>query len=214
MIVEPASKRVVAFVDGQNLFHSAKQAFGHRSPSYRFPALAHAVCGMQPDWTLTETRFYTGVPVPNRGRVAKRWYDFWSAKLLTMKNDGVKVFQKPLRYRDKPVQLGDGSLITAAVGEEKGVDVRIALDIVRRAFQRDYDVALVFSRDQDLAEVCRDIRVIAREQQRWIKIASAYPWSDRCRDHHGIRDSDWIRIDQATYDRCIDPDPRAAAPVV
>ena len=31
---EPATKRVVAFFDGQNLFHAAKKAFDYRFPSY------------------------------------------------------------------------------------------------------------------------------------------------------------------------------------
>jgi hypothetical protein len=32
--IEPSIKRAVAFFDGQNLFHAAKQAFGYRSPNY------------------------------------------------------------------------------------------------------------------------------------------------------------------------------------
>jgi hypothetical protein len=32
--VEPGVKRVIAFVDGQNLFHAAKKAFGSRFPGY------------------------------------------------------------------------------------------------------------------------------------------------------------------------------------
>ena len=56
---EPAVKRAVAFIDGQNLFFAAKDAFGYTHPNYDFPAVAKAVCaGSQ--WNLTETRFYTG----------------------------------------------------------------------------------------------------------------------------------------------------------
>jgi hypothetical protein len=32
-----------------------------------------------------------------------------------------------------------------------------------------------FSQDQDFAELADEVRAIAREQQRWLKIASAYP---------------------------------------
>lgn len=31
---EPQTKRVTAFVDGQNLFNAAKYAFGYRFPNY------------------------------------------------------------------------------------------------------------------------------------------------------------------------------------
>src|SRR6185312_14044746 len=33
-LVEPAIKRAVAFIDGQNLFHHARQAFGYHYPNY------------------------------------------------------------------------------------------------------------------------------------------------------------------------------------
>jgi uncharacterized LabA/DUF88 family protein len=71
--------------------------------------------------------------------------------------------------------LADGTTQTLLSGEEKGVDVRIALDVIRLAHQREYDVALIFSQDQDLSEVAEEIWVIAREQDRWIKVACAFP---------------------------------------
>ena len=91
------------------------------------------------------------------------------------------------------------------VSIEKGVDMRIALDIVQRAHAKCYDVALVFSQDQDFAEVADEIRAIAREQERWIKIASAYPYSTASRTFRGIDRTDWIQIDRELYDQCLDP---------
>jgi hypothetical protein len=76
---------------------------------------------------------------------------------------------------------------------------------VRLAHQRAYDVALVFSQDQDLSEAAEEIRTIAREQGRWIKIASAYPSSPTSRNARGINKTDWIRVDRVTYDACLDP---------
>ena len=57
--------------------------------------------------------------------------------------------------------------------EEKGVDVRFALDVIRLANQQAYDVGVIFN--QDLTEVADEIRSIARMQARWIKLASAFP---------------------------------------
>ena len=37
---EPPAKRAVAFVDGQNLFHAAREAFGNSYPNYDVSALA------------------------------------------------------------------------------------------------------------------------------------------------------------------------------
>jgi hypothetical protein len=69
---------------------------------------------------------------------------------------------------------------------------------------RQYDVALIFSQDQDLSEVAEEIRVLAHEQNRWIKIVSAFPSSPASRNRRGINKTDWMKIDRATYDACID----------
>jgi hypothetical protein len=39
--------RTVAFVDGQNLFHAAREAFGYTYPNYDVSALATAICKRQ-----------------------------------------------------------------------------------------------------------------------------------------------------------------------
>jgi hypothetical protein len=115
------------------------------------------------------------------------------------------VFSRPLRYRNETIQLPDGTTHTFLVGQEKGVDIRIALDIVRAIRLNECDVALVFSQDQDLSEVADEIRTIAKEHGRWVKIASAFPFSPTTHNKRGINSTDWIRIDKATYDVCLDP---------
>jgi len=200
MIVEPDVKRTIAFFDGQNLYHAVREAFGYHYPNYDVVALAKAICEAS-DWSLTQTRFYTGVPDTADD---KYWHDFWSAKLLAMSRQSVHIFSRALRYRNRTMKLPDGKDFTFMVGEEKGVDVRIAVDIIRLAHSREYDVALVFSQDQDLSEVADEIRVIAREQDRWMKVACAFPFSPTSENRRGIDKTDWIRIARATYDACVD----------
>ena len=99
------------------------------------------------------------------------------------------MFTTPLHYNNN-------------IPSEKGVDIRIALDLVRAARLGRCDVAVLFSRDTDFAEVAKEIREIAYEKQRWIKIVSVMP------DHpdlkRGIDGTDWIRLSKAEYDSCID----------
>jgi hypothetical protein len=121
-----------------------------------------------------------------------------------MGREAVRVFSRPLRYRNRTVKLPDGTQHTYLTGEEKGIDVRIALDVIRLANAREYDVAVIFSQDQDLSEVANEIRTIAGQQDRWIKIACAFPFSPTTRNTRGIDKTDWIRIDRATYDACLD----------
>ena len=197
---DPPVKRTVVFVDGQNLFHAAREAFGYTYPNYDIRALAERICG-GPGWQLTQTRFDTGIPDPQDD---PRWHHFWSAKLAVMGRQGVHVYSRSLRYRNRTVRLPDGKTHTFLAGEEKGIDVRVALDVIRMAHRAEYDVGVILSQDQDLSEVAEEIRTIAREQNRWIKIACAFPSSPTSRNRHGIDKTDWIRIDRATYDACLD----------
>lgn len=197
---EPPIKRAVAFVDGQNLFHAAREAFGYTYPSYDVTALAKQVCARQ-EWKLAQVRFYTGIPDASDD---PKWHFFWTHKLAAMGRRGVVVYSRSLRYRNRRVSLPDGTHHSFLTGEEKGIDVRIALDVIALAHRGEYDVALVFSQDQDLSEVAEEIRTIAREQQRWIKIASAFPHSPTSRNQRGINKTDWIKIDRKHYDECLD----------
>jgi hypothetical protein len=101
--------------------------------------------------------------------------------------------------------LRDGTTHSAVVGQEKGVDVRLAIDVISLAHQNAFDVAVIFSQDQDLSEVADEIRVIAKLQDRWFKIASAFPVSLVPHNRRGINGTDWIKIDNATYGACLDP---------
>ena len=201
MPTEPAVKRAFAFVDGQNLFHNARSAFGYTHPNDDVQKLAQAVCTPR-GWRLDRVHFYTGVPSPTDH---PSWHAFWSNKLAMMGRRGVVVFSRPLVYRDKTVQVPGFGPHTFLAGEEKGIDVRLALDALDAAHRQEYDVAVIFTQDQDLSELATLIRQVAVFQNRWIKIASAYPDSPTAPNRRGVNRTDWCPIDQSTHDACIDP---------
>ncbi len=201
MPTEPALKRAFAFVDGQNLFHNARNAFGYTHPNDDVQKLAQAVCTPR-GWRLDRVHFYTGVPSPTDH---PSWHAFWSNKLAMMGRRGVVVFSRPLVYRDKTVQVPGFGPHTFLVGEEKGIDVRLALDALDAAHRQEYDVAVIFTQDQNLSELATLIRQVAVFQNRWINIASAYPDSPSAPTRRGVNRTDWCPIDQSTYDACIDP---------
>jgi len=198
---EPSVKRTVAFIDGQNLFYAVKEAFGYSYPNYDVLALANFVC-LSRNWNLSESRFYTGIPDTQDNPF---WNHFWTAKLAVMGTRGVKTFSRRLHYRNQTITLPDGTMTTALVGQEKGVDIRIALDVVRMARENRYDVVLIFSQDQDLSEVADEVRSISVQQSRWIKVACAFPISPTYANKRGINGTEWITIDRATYSACLDP---------
>ena len=201
MPVEPPIKRVVSFIDGQNLFYQAKDAFGFHYPNYDPLKLVDAICNSS-GWLRDEIHFYTGIPSALDNPL---WNHFWNAKMAVMGRLGIRTFSRELRYQNKTISLSDGTLVSTIVGQEKGIDVRIALDLVRYALENKYDVALVFSQDQDLSEAVGDIKKIATLQSRWIKVACAYPVSPASPNKRGINGTDWIKIDRSTYAACLDP---------
>lgn len=200
MALPPANPRTFSFIDGQNLFYGAKEAFGYQFPNYDPLLLSRAVCTQQ-GWDLQRVCFYTGVPDSQDDPF---WNHFWTAKLAQMGRMGVHVFSRPLRYRNQTVRLRDGSPYTFLVGQEKGVDVRLALDMVRLARENLYDVCLVFSQDQDLTEAVDEMKRIAAETGRWIKVTCSFPFSPTTKNRRGVDKTDWIKIDRMTYDACID----------
>jgi uncharacterized LabA/DUF88 family protein len=197
---EPSLKRAIAFIDGQNLYHAVRESFGYSYPNYDLKALSQRICE-QKGWELIEIRFYTGVPDQSDDPF---WNYFWTHKLAMLGRQGIRVYSRPLRYRNRIVKLPDGTELTFLAGEEKGIDVRMALDIIRLAHRNQHDVALIVSQDQDLSEVAEELRTIATEQDRWIKAACAFPMSPTTRNRRGINKTDWIPIDRSNYDACID----------
>lgn len=201
MPAEPTPKRTIAFIDGQNLFHNARNAFGYNFPNYDVQKLAQVVCATR-GWTLTGVKFYTGVPSASDNPF---WNGFWSNKLAMMGRRGIEVYSRPLVYRHKTIAVPGFGNHTFLSGEEKGIDVRLALDALDSAHRFEFDVALIFSQDQDLSELASLTRLVASFQNRWIKIASAFPDDPAASNRRGINHTDWCPINKATYDSCIDP---------
>jgi len=200
MADEPAVKRAIAFFDGQNLYRHAKDAFGHHHPNYDPKKLFDAVCADK-RWVNHGVRFYTGTPAHEHSPM---WHGYWANRLLLMRRAGIVVQSRPIRYRAHDVRLADGTVETRQVPQEKGIDLRLGLDVVRLARVRQFDVAVIFSQDQDLAEVVSEVKEIARDTNSWIKVVSAFPTGPAATARRGVNGVEWYRMDQAFYDACLD----------
>ena len=197
---EPSEKRVSLFVDGQNLFHAVKEAFDYQYPNYDVRKLANSICKREKWGEPTSIHFYTGVP---REAMSKRWHDFWRRKLDAMREEGVDVFSRALRpFYSKRANTPDQK--QPPIGVEKGIDVRLSLDVIRATYENRCDIVVILSQDQDFSEVAKEVRYISKKQERWIKIASAFPVSHEHDKKRGIEGTDWIKIDRRMYDECID----------
>ncbi len=195
-MIEPSIKRASFFIDGQNLFPGVKEAFGYPYPNYNIKKLSEKICEIH-KWEIKDISFYTGIPDE---KISPDWHYFWTTKMSVMGNMGIKTFSRKLQYSNVSNDRSDPIL----AGREKGIDIRIALDVTRTVFEDGCDVAIIFSQDQDLSEVAKEVRHISKREKRWIKIASAFPVSPTSKNNRGINNTDWIKIERKIYDDCID----------
>lgn len=196
----------MAFFDGQNFLHATKKAFGVSFPIIDPIRIVESICEQQ-DWSFVSpaisdfmgnrVRFYTGVPAQKDNPA---WSNYWQTILPTFGRNGIEVTTRSVRYRQRKIRLNDGTDHIVRIGDEKGIDVRMALDVVRSAYTAEFDIAVLFSQDQDFSEVADELRRIAREQKRWIRVVSAFPVGKGTTNARGINRTDWIPIDRRLFD--------------
>ena len=118
---------VIVFIDHQNAYNSAREAFGWTSEIGRFGNFKPLPLGrlLAADRDLRQVRVYTGVPSNEKDKVG---YQATQRRIASWKAEGaglVEVFERTLKYppNEKP--------------REKGVDVLLAIDLVRLALDDD-----------------------------------------------------------------------------
>ncbi|MGH2499160.1 MAG: NYN domain-containing protein [Candidatus Limnocylindria bacterium] len=133
--------RTVVFIDGQNMYKGAREAFGYEHEKGHFgnfrPLALARLLTQEPHRDLRQVRFYMGVPDPRRQR---RGHAMAQRRLASWQSDHpglVHIFTRTLRY--PPPE-----------GREKGVDVQLAVDLVTLAIDDEYDLAVLASADTDL----------------------------------------------------------------
>lgn len=174
-------RRVVLFVDAQNFYRGARRAFfdNARAPSrygqFHPWRLGELLSARDPGRELVDVRLYTGRPDAYLQPTAYR------ANVLqcgAWERAGCYVFTRPLRYPPRWPRNSDRRR-----PEEKGIDVAMAIDIVRLADRGAYDVAIICSADTDLAPAVED--VIETHAEIAVEVAG---WrSDRYRQRLSLR---------------------------
>lgn len=202
MANRPEKARVCTFIDAQNLYVAAKDSFKYQLPNFDPIKLSQIVADQMPNRELQKVHLYTGMHSRDENPF---WHDFWRNKLRSIENNPmVQIFTKQLRYRDIKVKDDAGREFSVRRAEEKGIDLRIGLDLVRLAVNGAYDVAIIFSQDSDLEEAVNEVHAIRQYFDRWIFMESAFPENPN-RSSRGIHNTQWRIVTQEMYDKCIDP---------
>jgi uncharacterized LabA/DUF88 family protein len=187
--------RVVVFIDYQNVHGWARRKFigerahpadGHIAP---LPLAELVTNRRRRPSQLTEVRVYRGRPNPERQPGAARANDRQTA--AWERAERVTVIRRNLQY---PQQY------PTVPATEKGIDVAIAVDMIRLAMSGDMDAAILFSCDKDLlpaVEMIWDypschIEVAAWAQAPRLRISGTQlPWCHTLSqaDFHHVRDT-------------------------
>lgn len=147
------SKQVGVYIDHMNAYNGARRAFFPPSggPSiegqYWPQALgARIVSNGPPGRELKFVRVFRGIPDPRKtpraNRACNREIADWRL------HSRVSVYTRPVKV------YADGAV------REKGIDVQIAIDLVLGALRGLYDVAVLFSNDNDLLPAVEAVRTI------------------------------------------------------
>jgi len=138
-----APLRTVVFIDYQNMYREARRAFGWEDRPGHFGNLKPIAMGRMltqgPERELVQVRVYTGVPGSKRDKFGYQIMQRRIASWVAANPKCVEVFPRPLKY---PPNSNEG--------REKGVDVELAIDLVRLAMDNEFDAAVIASADTDL----------------------------------------------------------------
>lgn len=197
--------RMVVFVDYQNTYMRARTAFGDATTDgdftfgQIFPRRLGVLLRQRAEAAgkprdLSEVRVYRGEPDALRSRRAQaacqRQVRFWNAQA------GVRAFTRPLNYR--PTRWQNGLAIDWEV-REKGIDVLLAVDMLRGAVNDDYDVAVLMSADTDLLPAAEAVRELGK----WVEFAAWRP-DEGYASHLRLPGSWCHHLTRADYERVQD----------
>lgn len=147
--------------------------------------MADALTASDPGRALSQIRFYTGVPSPQQ---SDHWHHFWNNKLRHLGGRRVHVY----RGRINPG------------GQEKGVDVSIAIDLIRLTYENGYDTAILVTSDSDLGPAVGLAKELSGKQGRTRVFESAYPYQEPHHAMRGVPGTIFRKISKGTYDACFD----------
>lgn len=193
----PQPKKLVLFIDAQNVYKGARDAFfddeapnqdGQIDPWKVGQLLVEKQESAGYPTVLEEVRIYTGYHSPEYNQ---RGYDAYQRQSAAWKKSGCKVFPRVLRYDP----TGESP------PREKGVDVQLAIDYVRLAIDDDYDVGVIFSNDTDLLPAIEFVL----DRYMIEKLVHTATWSSDSSGKALWSEGAWVHyLKRDDYDKCHD----------
>lgn len=154
-------KKAFVFIDGSNFYHRIKSVTQYftketgkefSTSKFDFLGFCKEIVG---DNNLLEIHYYIGQvgrPYPNAKNSQKQQqlYDNQQRLIRHLQNENITVqFGKLIK--------------SAGIYHEKGVDVQIAVEMIRFARQDKYDLAYLISSDTDLVPAVEEVKDLGKE---------------------------------------------------
>lgn len=138
--------RVMVFVDGSNLYHSVRSEYGRTDIDFA------KLCGLLCNGRELVRGYYYNASVdqvrePARYASQQRFFDRLRRVPRIEVRLGTLVY--PTAWPDAPPY-------------EKGIDVRLATDMLTHAFKGNYDTAVLVSGDNDFADAVQAVKDLGR----------------------------------------------------
>jgi uncharacterized LabA/DUF88 family protein len=140
-------ERIAIYIDGSNFYQRIREAGVPRGSKFDYSALAHFLSrGRQ----LVSKRYYVGI-VRNHDHTAKsqQLVDQQQRFLANLEAEGYAIERGRIVYDHKI--------------REKGVDVKIAVDLIVGATADEYDTAVVASSDTDLIPAIKHVISVGKK---------------------------------------------------
>jgi hypothetical protein len=185
-------ERVAVFGDFQNVHLVGQGRFARDSEPYRCvpdpTRIADLIAGKRKRPSVAaDIRVYRGRPDPERQPIVAAANDAQASEWT--RDPRVTLMRRQLNYRGWP----------RLPGQEKGIDVAIAVDLMYLAIRGDYDALVLFSSDTDLMpalEAIVSLRLAHLEVASWtgamsLRLADSNPSRPWC---HRLGRADWESV--------------------
>ena len=152
----PSNTRAIVFIDGNNFYYKLKEIIGDRKDTISLLGFNYNrfAVSLIKDSDLSGIKYYIGAVRRQTGPQKEK-----SEKLYANQQ---KLLAK-LHRQNVSVVLGSLIQHPDKSFHEKGVDVRIAVEMIRLAINNKYDIAYLLSSDTDLVPAVEEVRSLRKK---------------------------------------------------
>lgn len=190
------------FVDGSNFYHGLREEFeikkdeAHKVPTVDFSKFANFLCGSR----KLEKIYYYNAPLSQNNEDKESYKEqqrFFNSlrfvpNLIFTKG---RLEKRSIRIEHKGVAKLFGKE-SVSFYVEKGIDVNIAVDMLKLAFTNQYDTAILVSGDGDFASAVEAVKSLGK------KVECAYVSKRKCYHLRQVANR-FISLDKSNLIPCL-----------